>query len=82
MNPTVLNATIGEDENKIPNASSLVTTNVLNKKISEVESKIADHPRYITTPEFSKLASEHFKARLKKANSVIKTDFDKKSKKL
>ena len=32
----------------------------------------------ITTPEFNKLTAENFTARLKQANLVTKTDFDKK----
>ena len=47
---------ISEVENKIPDTSSLVTTNVLNTNISEVENKIRDHAKYITTTEqFNKL---------------------------
>ena len=38
---------ISEVENKIPDTSSLVTTNVLNTNISEVENKIRDHTKYI-----------------------------------
>ena len=34
---TVLNATISEAENKIPDTSNLVNTAVLNTKIREVE---------------------------------------------
>ena len=56
----------------------LVTTTVLNTKISEVENKIPNHDKYITTPEFNKLTAENFTARLKQANLVTKTDFDKK----
>ena len=36
-----MNTKISEVENKIPNTSNLVTTNVLNTKISEVENKIS-----------------------------------------
>ena len=43
MITTVLNAKISEIENKIPDASRLVTTNVLNTNIREVDIK------YITT---------------------------------
>ena len=38
--------------------------------------------KYITTPEFKKLTSENFTAKLKQANLVAKTDFDKKTNKL
>ena len=55
-----------------------MTTAVLNTKISEVENKIPNHDKYITTPEFNKLTAENFTARLKQANLVTKTDFDKK----
>ena len=69
---------IGEVENKIPNTSALVTTTVLYTKISEFEKKIPNCDKYITTPEFNKLTAENFTARLKQANLVTKTDFDKK----
>ena len=46
---TVLNTEVSEVENKIPNASNLVTTTVLNTEISEVENKISDDSKYITT---------------------------------
>ena len=62
----------------MPDTSSLVTTTALNTKISEVENKIPNHDKYITTPEFNKLTAENFTARLKQANLVTKTDFDKK----
>ena len=55
-----------------------MTKTVLNIKISEVENKIPNHDKYITTPEFNKLTAENFTARLKQANLVTKTDFDKK----
>ena len=50
-----------------------------NTKINETEKKITDdnHDKYITTPEFNKLTSENFAARLKQANLVTKTEFDK-----
>ena len=54
MTTTVLNTKISEVENKIPNATSLVTTSVLDIKLSEVENKIHDHAKYITTQEFNK----------------------------
>ena len=44
---------INEAENKTPNTSNLVTTNVLNTK-SEFENKIPDNSKYITTQEFNK----------------------------
>ena len=78
MTTTVLNTTISEVENKIPDTSSLATTTVLNTKISEVENKIPYHDKYITTPEFNKLTAESFAARLKQADIVNKTDFDNK----
>ena len=40
--------------------------------------KIPDYAKYITTPEFNKLAAEKFTSRIKQANLVTKTDFDKK----
>ena len=73
-----MNTKIGEVENKIPNVSGLVTKTLLNTKTSEVENKIPNHDKYITTPEFNKLTTENFTARLKQANFVTKTDFDKK----
>ena len=39
---------ISELENKITDASSLVTTITLNTKISEVENKVADHANLIS----------------------------------
>ena len=49
-----------------------------NTKNTEIEKKVAhhNHDKYITTPEFNKLSAEVFKARLKQANLVTKTDFD------
>ena len=73
-----MNTKIGEVENKIPNTSSLVTTNVLNTRISEVENKIPDNSKYISTQEFNKLTAENFEARLKQGDLVNKTDFDNK----
>ena len=58
MTITVLNTTVSEVENKIPDTSSLLTNTILNTKIGEVESKIADHARYITIQEFNKLTAE------------------------
>ena len=55
-----------------------MTTTVLNTKISEVHNKIPNHDKYITTPELNKLTTENFTARLKQANLVTKTYFDKK----
>ena len=43
---TVLNTTINEAENKIPNTSNLVRTTVLNTKINEVENKIPNTSNY------------------------------------
>ena len=78
MTITVLNTTVSEVENKIPDTSSLLTNTILNTKIGEVESKIADHARYITIQEFNKLTAENFAATLKQAKLVSKTDFDNK----
>ena len=64
--------------NKVPNTKSLVTTTVFYTKISEVENKIPNHDKYIATPEFNKLTAENFTARLKQANLMTETDFDKK----
>ena len=49
-----------------------------NTKISKIGKKRTDHnhDKYITTPEFHKLKAEVFDERLKRANSVTKTDFD------
>ena len=69
---------MSEVENKIPDASSLVTTTLLNTKISEVENKIPNHDKYITTPEFNKLRTENVAARLKQPQLATKTDFDNK----
>ena len=69
---------ISDVDKKIPDTSVLVTATLLNTKISEVENKIPNHDKYITTPEFNKLTAENFTARLKQANLVTKTDFDKK----
>ena len=63
----------GSVDKKIPDTSGLVTT-----KISQVENKIPNHDKYITTPEFIKLTAKNSTARLKQANLVTKTDFDKK----
>ena len=59
---------IGDVNNKIPDASGLVTIPVLNTKINEVENKIPNHDKYITTPEFNKLPAENFTAVLEQAN--------------
>ena len=75
---TVLNTKISEVENKIPNTNGLVTVNVFNTKISKVENETPNHGKYITTPGFIKLTAQNFTARLKQANLVTKTDFDKK----
>ena len=70
-------------ENKIPNVSGLVKKKKkidYNTKINEIESKITDHnhDKYITTREFNKLTTENFKARLKQADLITKTEFDTK----
>ena len=46
----------------------------------KLRKKSSNHDKYITTPEFKKLTSENFTAKLKLANVVAKTDFDKKNK--
>ena len=79
---TVLNTKISEVEKKIPNASGLVTAIILNTKISEVKNKIPNDGKYVTTPEFNKLTAENFMTRLKQANLVTKTDFEKRNNKL
>ena len=56
-----------------------MTTTVLNTKISEVENKITHNSKYITTQEFNNLTWTDFSARLKQADLVNKTDFDKKT---
>ena len=78
MTTTVLDTKINENENKIPDISSLVTTTVLNTKISEVESKITDQAKYITTQESKNLTAQNFKEKIKEADLVSKTDFDNK----
>ena len=47
-------------------------------KITEIEQKLTehDHDKYITTPETNNLAAAVFDTRLKRANLVIKTEFD------
>ena len=78
MATTVLNIKITEVENKMSNMSGLVTTTALNTKISKVKNEIRIHDKYITTLEFNKLTVENYTARLKWANWMTKTDFDKK----
>ena len=79
------NAAFTVVENKTPDVSNLV------KKNQWIEKKITNHchDKYITTLEFNKLTTEHFAARSRQANfenkndianSVNKTDFDKKLK--
>ena len=53
-------------------------TTILNTKIIDIQNSIPNHDKYITTQEFNKLTAENFKERLKQANLVTKTDFDKK----
>ena len=50
----------------------------MNTKSNKVENKICNHDKYISTPEFNNLPAETFTARLKHANLLTKTDFDKK----
>ena len=81
---TVLNTEVSEVENKIPNASNLVNTEinevlntVLNTEINEVENKIPGDSKCITTQKFDKFIAESFAARLKRVDWVDKADFDK-----
>ena len=71
-------------ENKIPDVSDLVTKTDYNTKISDIEKKITDHnhDEYITTPEFNGLTTENYKARLKQAYVITKTDLDTELKKI
>ena len=69
VNTTVLNTKISEVENKILDASSLVTITAL---------KVPGHAKYIASQEFDKLTAENFAARLKQGNLVSKTNFDNK----
>ena len=62
---------------KIPDAIGLVTTPALNTKISRVENGIPNNSKYITSQKFNKIATEIFAGRLKQADLVKKTDFDK-----
>ena len=78
MTATVLNAILVKFKNKIPETSSLLTTNVFNTKIEEVENEIPDHAKYITTQEFDMFTSENVATRLKEGDLVSKTDFDNK----
>ena len=71
----------------MPNVSNIIKKTDSNTKISEVKNKItADHDQYITTQEFNKLTLENFATRLPQekvasqnsiANSIKKTDFNK-----
>ena len=56
-----------------------MTTTVLNKKINEVQDKILAHVKYVTTPEFNKLTAWNIVLKLKQANLVTKTNFNKKT---
>ena len=47
------------------------------QKLVKLRKKIPNHDNYITTLEFNKLTAENFTARLKQADLVSKTDFDK-----
>ena len=47
------------------------------QKLVKLWKKIPNHDNYITTLEFNKLTAENFTARLKQADLVSKTDFDK-----
>ena len=53
-------------------------TTVLNTKISQVENKVSNHDKYITTPEYNNLTAEKFTGRLKQADLMTITDFNKK----
>ena len=50
------------------------------QKLLKLKKKLTDHnhDKYITTPEFNNLAAGDFAARLKQADLVTKTDFDRK----
>ena len=72
-----LDKKIGDVYKKIPDTIVLVTTTVLNTKISEVENKGLNHVKYVTSPECVKLTAQNFASRLKQANLVTKTDFNK-----
>ena len=63
-------------ENKIPDASSLVTKTDYNTKISELEKKLANynHDEYITFLKFNTLTV--FNARLAQVDLTTKRDFD------
>ena len=71
-------------KNKIPNVSGLAKKTDYNTKISDIEKKITDHnhEEYITTPKFNRLTIENFKARLKQANLISKSDLDTELKKI
>ena len=69
-------------ENKIPNISNLVEKTDYNTNISEIEGKINNHNHDRYTPEFSRLTTENFKARLKQANLISKSDLDTELKKI
>ena len=65
-------------ENKLHDASSLVTKTIAPKY--QILKNNADHNhdhnhKYITTSEFNKLTTGNFKARLVQADIVTKTDF-------
>ena len=47
------------------------------QKLVKLRKKIPNHDNYITTLEFNKWTAENFTARLKQADLVSKTDFDK-----
>ena len=55
-----------------------MTTTVLKTKIREIENKIPDNSKHNTTQKSKKLTVENFAGRLKQADLVNKTDFDKK----
>ena len=65
---TVFNTKIGEVENKIPHASSLVKKIDYNTKISDIEAK------YFTTSDYNKFAKEILHAKIKGKEVVDKSD--------
>ena len=65
MTKTSLNTKISEVENKMLNASSLVTTTVFDTKNQLVKIEIPDHAKHITTQKFIKLTAGNFPARLR-----------------
>lgn len=74
------NSVLTAAKNEIPKGSNLVKEKDHNTKKSETEKKTMDckHGKHIITSEFYKLAAQNFKARLKQAYLVTKTEYDTK----